>query len=305
MYTAGIHFDHLEKTYGASFILAGTSLSRLQEHITRRSKEAAIQRKTKKEKKAGSRKIAAVTIKKELDTFRSAWNWALRMKWVDQPFPSSGLLYPKSDEKLPFMTLEEITRRIKAGGDAATLYECLYLQSEEITDMLAHVKAKKAPDWVYPMIATAAHTGARRSEMIRARCEDVDVDQRILTVREKKRAKGVRTTRRVPISATLLVALKDQLERQQGKPHLFGPGERPLSSQSTQKALWRILRGSKWAVIRGFHVLRHSMISACAAKGIDARMLQEWVGHQTQAMQRRYTHLYPSAQKDALATVFT
>jgi integrase len=46
------------------------------------------------------------------------------------------------------------------------------------------------------------------------------------------------------------------------------------------------------------------MISACAIKGVDQRMLQEWVGHQTAAMQRRYTHLYPSAQKDALTAVF-
>jgi hypothetical protein len=48
--------------------------------------------------------VAPVTIKKEVDTFRSAWNWGLRMGWIDHPFPAAGLVYAKSEEKLPFMT---------------------------------------------------------------------------------------------------------------------------------------------------------------------------------------------------------
>lgn len=76
--TAKIHLAHVEESFGKNFLLAGLTLGKLQEHITRRSKE-----------------VAAVTIKKELDTFRSVWNWGLRMKWVDQPFPSSGLIIPR------------------------------------------------------------------------------------------------------------------------------------------------------------------------------------------------------------------
>jgi len=226
------------------------------------------------------------------------------MKWADQPFPSGGIVYPKTDEKLPFMSWDEIKRRIKAGGVADTLYECLYLDTTQIAELLAYVKGRKAPAWVYPMVMMAAHTGARRSELIRARVEDIDLDQATLTIREKKRAKGTRTTRRVPISTSLAQVLKTRIEEQKGKPCLFGLGDQPLSVQSVHKAFERVLKDSKWSVIRGFHVLRHSMISACAIKGVDQRMLQEWVGHQTAAMQRRYTHLYPSAQKDALTAVF-
>lgn len=307
LYTAKIHFDHLEKTYGGSFVLAGLTLGRLQDHITRRSKDVSIQRVTRKKAASGKlsrKRIAAITIKKELDTFRSAWNWALRMKLVEHPFPSSGLLYPKTDEKLPFMTWHEIERRIKAGGDASALWGCLFLDTTQIADLLVYVKAKAAPAWVFPMVAIAAHTGARRSEMIRARCEDVDLENRIITIREKKRAKGVRTTRRVPISATLLDALKDQLQRQQGKPYLFGPGDRPLSTQSTQKALWRVLRKSKWEVVKGWHVCRHSFVSALASKGIDQRIIDDFVGHQTESQRQRYRHLYPNVTTQALTSVF-
>ena len=112
--------------------------------------------------------MAAITIKKELDTLRSAWNWAKRMGYVQDDFPGAGLVYPKGEEKLPFMTWTEIERRIAAGGDPKELWECLFLREPEIDKFLDFVQQRKAPVWVYPMCVMAAHTGARRSEMLRA-----------------------------------------------------------------------------------------------------------------------------------------
>jgi integrase len=226
------------------------------------------------------------------------------MKWVDQPFPSSGLIYPKTEEKLPFMTWDEIARRLKAGGNADGLWECLYLDTGQITELLAYVKAKHAPSWVYPMMVMAAHTGARRSEMIRAKLEDIDLSAGVITIREKKRARGTLTTRRVPVSRILSGVLKPLLKRQSGKSYLFGQGDHPLSVQATHKAFWRAIKDSKWSVIKGWHTLRHSFISACASKGIDQRILDEWVGHQTDEQRVRYRHLYPSIQETAIRQVF-
>lgn len=285
--TARIHLAHIEATLGKKFLLSGLTLGKLQEHVKRRQDD-----------------VSPVTIKKELDTFRSAWNWALRMKWVDQPFPAKGLVYPKTDEKLPFMTTAEIKRRIKAGADEAPLWECLYLDTKEIKALLAHVSARKAPAWVYPMVAAAAYTGARRSELIRARQEDVDLRANVLTIREKKRARGSRTTRRVPISAPLAAILKDWIGRRPGHAALFASGSEPLSVQAVQKALRRVLKDSKWSTVKGWHVLRHSFISACAAEGIDQRFIDEWVGHCSEAMRLRYRHLYPSVQAAAIGRVF-
>ena len=45
---------------------------------------------------------------------------------------------------------------------------------------------------------------------------------------------------------------------------------------------------SKWEVMRGWHVLRHSFISFCAAAGVDQRLIDEWVGHTTEEMRKRY-----------------
>ena len=164
-----------------------------------------------------------------------------------------------------------------------------------------------------------------------------------MTIREKKRTRGRHTTRRVPLSAPLAAVLKCWLSRHPGGPYLFchaaevarskkrspttghvsgkgrpttlkgrlasvrerdGPEPEPLTPDEAHDHLKRTLRGSKWEVMRGWHILRHSFISACASRGIDQRLLQAWVGHMTPAVHARYTHLYPSVQRQALDSVF-
>jgi integrase len=204
----------------------------------------------------------------------------------------------------PFMTWKEIERRIKAGGDPDQLWECLYLNTAEIKNLLEYVKGRKISSWIYPMFLTIAHSGARRSEMIRARAEDVDLAGRTLTIREKKRVKATRTTRRVPLSTPLAAMLKKWLPSRESKPFLFGPGDQPMTPQAAQHAFARAFDGSKWAVLKGWHVLRHSFISALASRGVDLRIIDDFVGHQTEEQRRRYRHLYPSTQQQAIKLVF-
>ena len=78
----------------------------------------------------------------------------------------------------------------------------------------------------------------------------------------------------------------------------------PLTEDEARHHLKHTLAGSEWAMVRGFHVLRHSFVSACASRGVDLRMLQEWCGHMSPEMQRRYLHLYPSVQAEAMKSVF-
>jgi integrase len=100
-------------------------------------------------------------------------------------FPNKGLRYPKADDKPPFMTCDEIERHIKAGGDPDVLWDALYLQTTEIDELLGSVKAKDSHGWIYSLFAFAAHTGARRSEIIRALVADVDFKGNTVLIREK------------------------------------------------------------------------------------------------------------------------
>jgi integrase len=162
-----------------------------------------------------------------------------------------------------------------------------------------------------------AYTGARRSEMLRAFVTDIDLQNQTVLLRERKRAKGRATTRRVPLAPQLVDVLKAWLAIHPGGQHLFAQATVVARSKSTRKAatpitpdeahdhLKRALADTKWNVMRGYHVFRHSFISLAASRGIDQRLIDEWVGHQTDEQRRRYRHLYPTTQQEAISRMFT
>ena len=69
-----------------------------------------------------------------------------------------------------------------------------------------------------------------------------------------------------------------------------------LSVGQAQDHLKRTLAATRWERVRGWHVLRHSFASNCAAKGVDQRLINAWMGHQTEEMMKRYQHLLPDTQ---------
>ena len=191
-----------------------------------------------KAKGTGGKRLSPATIRKEIVSLRTAWNWGARMGLVAGRFPYEGLRYPKSDEKPPFQTREEIERQISAGGlkpaQVKELWEALYLQSHEISELLANAREHAAHPWVYPLIAMAAHTGARRSELIRMGVGDVDLDGGIVIVRERKRVKGKRSTRRAPLTPLLRTALQEWLAVHPGGPALVLPCRRSRAEQEAK-----------------------------------------------------------------------
>ena len=145
------------------------------------------------------------------------------MDFVAGKFPNGGLRYPKMDAKPPFQTRAEIERQLAGitAKDRAELWDALYLRLPEVEELLAHVREHAGHAWIHPLMATAAYTGARRSELIRMRLSDVDFEGSIITVREKNRSHSERTTRRVPLSSTLATVLKEWIAIHPGGPWLF------------------------------------------------------------------------------------
>jgi len=78
----------------------------------------------------------------------------------------------------------------------------------------------------------------------------------------------------------------------------------PLSAQLAAHHFRWAVDSSKWEVLKGWHVLRHSFASNAAAKCVDQRLIDEWMGHQTEEMRRRYRHLIPNQQQAAIRVVF-
>ena len=194
LYGMKLHFKHLTGILGPAFPIAELQLADLQRYVDARTEANGL----------NGRKLSPATIKKEIVTLRTTWNWAVPMKLVSGRFPYAGLCYPKTTEKPPFQTMAEIKRQIKAGGlneaEVSELWHSLYLLLPEIDELLTVVKENPRHPFVYPMFVFAAHTGARRSEIIRAQVSDVDFDDGSVIIHEKKRVHGSNTTRRIPLS---------------------------------------------------------------------------------------------------------
>jgi len=188
--TVGTHLRHFIKTFGVNFPLRALTLGKLQEHINRRAKKKGFR----------NRPLSSTTMRKEIATLRAAWNWAVEMKFAEGVFPNKGLKYPKADDKPPFQTWQEIERQIQRGGLSAVqqqdLWDCLFLTLREIDDFLNFIKAQGGHGFLYPMFSFAAHTGARRSEMLRSRIGDVDLEgqtaQRIVALTRQKELENER-----------------------------------------------------------------------------------------------------------------
>jgi integrase len=254
--TVSMHLRHFVETLGSKFALQTLTLTDLQAHIDRRAR-----------KKYRGRTLSPVTLRKEMASFRAAWNWAAQAGLVTGPFPSRGLTYPKTTEKPPFQTWGEIERQVSWGGLSAAeereLWDCVFLTLPEVAALLAFVKEYASHPWIYPMFCLAAHTGARRSEMLRARVQDVDLEGQTILLNEKKRARGRRTTRRVPLSPLLAEVLKDWLARHPGGPHLFCQAEVVGRSKKRSRTTGHRAESSRPTSLKG-----RLGTSACARVGV-------------------------------------
>jgi integrase len=201
------------------------------------------------------------------------------------------------------------------------------LTTEDLSNFLKDVSRAARHSFIYPMICAAAHAGARRSELLRAQVSDVDFEGRVITFREKKRVRGRETSRRVSLSTFLAGVLKKWMTDHPGDQYLFcldnevarskklsrttghvsgktrptslkarlenvrqrdRPGILPLTRDQAADHFARTLRKSEWTVVPGWHTLRHSFASICASRGIDQRLINTWMGHQTEEQQKRY-----------------
>ena len=297
LYTLNIHLAHIVRLLTPDKSISRINFAALQDYVNKRSGETGRR----------GQPISPTTIRKELSSFSGVWNWGIRMNKTKVAYPNKGLRYAKTTDKPPFQTWKEIERQIACGGlseiEEAELWDCLYLRIEEVVQLLEFVKRQSSEPFLYPMLVMAAHTGARRSEIARSQKRDFDFDAGTVLVREKKRSKGRATNRSVPMTEQLAKTMKAWLEEQPGPAAFTHLGEAIIPERASDE-FSKALAGSRWEKLRGWHVLRHSFVSNLASRAIDQRLIDEFVGHTTEAMRRRYRHLFPETKRAAISAVF-
>jgi integrase len=256
----------------------------------------------------------AVTVHKERGTIRQLFRWAVAQKFLDDS-PAEELTPIKEAADLPpFRTSAEIEAALSRGGlseaEIRDIWDCLFLTPAEIADLLQTVRVRAECDFAFLLHAIPAYSGMRRGEVLRLRWTDVELDQGYLVARSRKQSRRVKeTVRRIDLHPELEQELRRWKDLRPGgqfvvcRPDSFEPLDRDLAN----RAFWQPMRGTAWCLDSrknwfkvGFHTYRHSFASNLASLGVDQRIIDEWMGHQTEAMRKRYRHLFPRVRRSAI-----
>lgn len=293
-----IHIRHLKRHFGVNKRLGDLRVQDIQAYLNKRLK-----------KQHRGRPIKPQTVRKELQTLSFIWTWATEQELISLESPVRKIKYPKADEQLAFMTADQIRATIEGTEltkeERQDLWGLLYLRLSEIDEILVLVKKRARQEFIYPMLLFAAHTGVRRSEILRSQRSDFDFSTQLVRIREKKRSrKNAISFRHVPMSPLLSSTMHEWLHHNNSPTVFSWPTGEGLTRDEAHRHFKTTLRKTTWSDVRGFHVFRHSFASNLACNGIDQRLIDEWMGHQTEEMRRRYRHLFPDQQRQAIDLVF-
>ncbi|QDV33692.1 tyrosine-type recombinase/integrase [Tautonia plasticadhaerens] len=290
--TEGYHIAHLSTPdlLGGDRIIDEVTADDIQRYVNARSKQWWR-----------GRLISRDTIEKELATLGTIWRWGGRRGLVAVPPPwrLRDLTLPFAKVKPQFRTSEQIERKLKRGGlteqERREQWDCLYLTGEEIEEVLDLVQANATAPFIYPMFAFVALTGARRGELLRSQIDDFDFEAGSVTIQGTKgRQRTQIVAREVDIHPRLRDVMTGWFAHHPGGQHTLCKADgSPLTVHEANHHFDQPLKGSKWQVIKGFHVFRHSFASILASRGVDQRYIDKYLGHQTEEMKKRYQHLHP------------
>lgn len=213
--------------------------------------------------------------------------------------PSAEVKAPKQAEHLPdVLSISEVERVIDAAGGFGS------------TDAVS-LRDRALVEFLYA-------TGARVSEAVSLKFEDIDLDESVVRLTGKGQKQ-----RLVPIGKCAVCALRDYLanarpilaSRAQKSPansslnsssksantHVIFLNKRgkSLSRQSAWEAISRAGKMAKIGKELHPHTLRHSFATHLISGGADVRTVQELLGHASVTTTQIYTHISPDALMEA------
>ena len=222
------------------------------------------------------KKYARATVTIALCGIKFFYNYTSKRDW-----PSVKLMRPKREKKLPVI-----------------------LSVEEVRRILALVRLER----YRTCLTTIYSCGLRLSEGVNLKVEHVDSARMLLHVT----GKGAKD-RYVPLPPRTLGLLREFWKTHRNQVWIFPSPSRngldepiagvPISKSSIQTAFReaRIEAGiNKRASV---HTLRHSYATHLLEAGVNLRLIQEYLGHNTPTTTSVYTHLTDRAKSAASQTI--
>lgn len=159
-----------------------------------------------------------------------------------------------------------------------------FLSAIEVNALVSALKASdnKMLQYIIPMLIL---TGARKGEVLKAKWEDFNFEQRVWRIPLSKSGKA----RHVPMSDSVLT-LFESIPRYKGCPYVFA-NPKTLLPYISFYCSWDTLRKSVGLGDVRVHDLRHSFASFLVNSGRSLYEVQRILGHTQIKTTQRYAHL--------------
>ena len=166
------------------------------------------------------------------------------------------------------------------------------------------------------MLQTLLETGARASELVQLRVEDVSLAERVVTIRQGRGGK----CREVPIRRDLAQLLRLHISARRAGPlfasrqHGSGPALYTLNRQRVSQVVRGVAAARNTKCVYP-HLLRHTLATRLLALGMDITDLQRFLGHESisatrhcaettaATLQRRFDQLTDPAAHTLVASI--
>lgn len=213
------------------------------------------------------KKLKKRTIARKISTLKSFFKFLMREGIVENN-PATSLLYPKVGKDLPhFLTEEEINK--------------VFISLDNNVNDIFSLRDKALIEFLYS-------TGARVSEMVNLKKNDIDFIASVAKVKGKGRKE-----RLLPLGDPAVHAIKNYIDYRDDRcPYLFiNRRKTRLTDRGVRLIINKYISKLSVSLKVSPHTFRHSFATHLLNRGADLRSVQELLGHSSIATTQIYTHL--------------
>ena len=243
------------------------------------------------------RPVSKGTASRDLACLRSALSRAVEWRLLESN-PLLGLRnksfaarkvvrYLSQDEEARLrQTLRERDRYLVAGRASANRW-----RADRERALYPSLPQDGYGDHLTPVVLLAMNTGLRRRELLTLQWTDIDLEGKVLTVRDTVAKSGKQ--RYIPLNKEAHAVLSQWASQRGRDGAVFGITD--------AKTAWKNALDAAGIEAFRFHDLRHHFASKLVRASVDLNTVRELLGHADIKMTLRYSHLSPEGLAAAVA----
>jgi integrase/recombinase XerC len=208
------------------------------------------------------------TVRKKLSSIRSFARYLVKFEYIGHDF-TSFISTPKATKPIP-----------------------VFIEEESIQTLLGLTPKEPAGFRDRAIIELLYGTGMRVSELCNLDDQDIDYDNRLVTVLGKRRKQRI-----IPVTDRAIDAIKDYLKvrdeiaKTKGSSLFISSNGKRMLPASAYRIVAKRIREVSNVERKGPHTLRHSFATHLLNHGADLEAVRQLLGHESLSTTQVYTHL--------------